>query len=129
MTTKVPRRYPRVEEVPDDITNDPVSAYNPQYLHRESYAANRKAGKGQWRCPTSFEAHWKAQGTTDDPLFAPFPSLDDWDLSRWLVRSGLSQGKINEFLHLKTVREKINPPFATSRSFFKHIDALPQGPA
>ncbi|KAJ7501398.1 hypothetical protein B0H11DRAFT_1653535, partial [Mycena galericulata] len=41
----------------------------------------------------------------------PFESEDEWELARWLVTSGTSQTKVDEFLKLK-----------------KRIDALPQGP-
>ncbi|KAF7311743.1 hypothetical protein MIND_00184500 [Mycena indigotica] len=124
-----PPRHPRMEEVPDDTSNDPISSYDPRYLHRQPYPVERKAGWGQWKEKTPFEEWFEQKELAGEDACSPFPALDDWDLGRWLVRSGLSQGSIDEFLHLKTVREKLDPPFATSRAFFKHIDALPTGPA
>ncbi|KAF7290282.1 hypothetical protein MIND_01342200 [Mycena indigotica] len=121
-------RSPTVEEVDDDTTNDPISTYDPQYLHRQSYPAERKAGERQWRDKTPFEEWRDQREAKGEDACSPFPSLDDWDVARWLVRSGLSQGSIDEFLHLKNVQGKLDPPFATSRAFFKHIDALPTGP-
>ncbi|KAF7298595.1 hypothetical protein MIND_00806500 [Mycena indigotica] len=124
-----PRQRPRVEEVPDDTTNDPISSYDPRYLHRQQYPSDRKAGKGQWKESTPFEEWRQATENSGEEICSPFPSLEDWDIGRWLIRSGLSQGSIDEFLHLKKVRDKLEPPFATSRAFFKHIDSLPAGPA
>ncbi|KAJ7053461.1 hypothetical protein C8F01DRAFT_1375062 [Mycena amicta] len=123
-----PSQHPRMEEVEDDTTNDPISTYDPRALHRQRYPVERKAGKGQWMAETPFQTEQKKRDADGQTPQAPFPSLDDWDLGRWLVQSGLSQGKIDEFLHLKTVQEKMDPPYATSRAFFKHIDSLPSGP-
>lgn len=36
--------------------------------------------------------------------WAPFESEEEWALAKWLMTSGTSQTKIDEFLKLKTVR-------------------------
>ncbi|KAF7303341.1 hypothetical protein MIND_00561800 [Mycena indigotica] len=96
-----PLRRPRMEDVPDDTTNDPISSYDPRYLHRQQYPSEHKAGRGQWYEGTPFEEWYEGKLSSGEQACSPFPSLEDWDIGRWLIRSGLSQGSIDEFLHLK----------------------------
>ncbi|KAJ3926270.1 MAG: hypothetical protein NXY57DRAFT_1051450 [Lentinula lateritia] len=53
----------------------------------------------------------------------PFASEDEWELARWLMESGASQGKIDSFLRLN------KPAFRNKRAFFQYINRLPRGPA
>ena len=75
-----------------------------------------------------------------------FKSLADWELSRWLVQSGVSQREIDKFLKLKLVCTSIpnhsdlttlnlikiqsgaHPSTQSKHTFFKEINSLPKGP-
>ncbi|KAF7292121.1 hypothetical protein MIND_01239100 [Mycena indigotica] len=96
----------------EDVEDDPIE---------------REAGKQKRRVETPFEEQEAIHEKQGEKPYTPFESLDDWDLAQWMVRSGLSQGKIDEFLHLKAIR-RLHLPYNTSRSFFKDIDSLPSGP-
>jgi hypothetical protein len=37
--------------------------------------------------------------------WAPFESQDDWELARWLMKTGVSQSEINNFLKLAKVSQ------------------------
>lgn len=45
----------------------------------------------------------KQRAANEEP-WAPFNSLSDWELARWLMRSSVSQGEIDKFLKLDAVR-------------------------
>ena len=49
---------------------------------------------------TSFSIRLAKQVKDGLPIWAPFSSHEEWSFARWLVRSGLSQGRIDE--HLKS---------------------------
>jgi len=51
-----------------------------------------------------FEKIRHTQRAAGEPVWAPFSSLADWELSRWLVESGVSQREIDKFLKLESVR-------------------------
>jgi hypothetical protein len=53
---------------------------------------------------TRFEKIRRTQQVAGKPAWAPFDSLKDWELSRWLIRSGVSQSEIDKFLKLEAVR-------------------------
>jgi len=53
---------------------------------------------------TRFEKIQRMQRDRGDATWAPFNSLSDWELSRWLIQSGVSQREIDKFLKLDTVR-------------------------
>ncbi|KAF7288334.1 hypothetical protein HMN09_01403100 [Mycena chlorophos] len=123
-------RRARVEEVEDETTNDPISFYDPLYVHMEHYPEGARAGATTGKAPTgAFESHFNRLKAAGEAPWAPWASIDEWDLARWLMTSGLSQGKIDEFVHLKSVREGIAPSFKTARAFIQKVDALPRGPA
>ncbi|KIO23145.1 hypothetical protein M407DRAFT_215387 [Tulasnella calospora MUT 4182] len=44
------------------------------------------------------------------------------------MKSGLSQGKIDELLRLKKISHEVRPSFSNKYEFFKKIDVLPKGP-
>ena len=50
-----------------------------------------------------FEKIQHAQQCAGNTAWAPFSSLADWELSRWLVQSGVSQREIDKFLKLDVV--------------------------
>jgi len=53
---------------------------------------------------TRFDKLRRAQQEANKQAWAPFSTLADWELSRWLVQSGVSQREIDKFLKLESVR-------------------------
>jgi hypothetical protein len=52
---------------------------------------------------SSFERHLYEQKEAGDAPWAPFETEDEWELTRWLMTSGVSQTKIDSFLKLNKV--------------------------
>ncbi|KAJ7754280.1 hypothetical protein B0H14DRAFT_2635460 [Mycena olivaceomarginata] len=94
----------------------------------QDFPEGLKAGAVIDECNSQFEKLRRTQKTERQEPWYPFQNEDEWEMARWLMTSGLSQGKIDQYLKLKSVREKISPPFQSSRTFLKYIDALPAGP-
>lgn len=59
---------------------------------------------------TRFDKIKHVQQAAGEPAWAPFSSLEDWELSRWLVQSGVSQREIDKFLKLESVRTGVTVP-------------------
>ncbi|KAH9951748.1 hypothetical protein B0H21DRAFT_775908 [Amylocystis lapponica] len=49
------------------------------------------------------------------PPYHPFESRDEWDLARWLIRTGVSQTAIDEYLKLPITRSRSNLSFCNKR--------------
>ncbi|KZS92029.1 hypothetical protein SISNIDRAFT_413529, partial [Sistotremastrum niveocremeum HHB9708] len=60
--------------------------------------------------------------------WAPFDSREDWELAKWLIGSGLTQKKRDEFLKLSKIRNCAAAPWPNNLNFLKKIDKLPKGP-
>ena len=69
----------------------------------EAYPPECAAGARLRPGRTAFEEIRDAQLEHDLPPYAPFASLDEWEHLRWLVTSGASQSKIDEYLKMKSV--------------------------
>ncbi|KAJ6586558.1 hypothetical protein B0H10DRAFT_2168046 [Mycena sp. CBHHK59/15] len=80
------------------------------------------------KCKTYFQTLREKQRADGNTPWYPFESEDEWELAQWLMTSGLSQKKTDDYLKLKAVCEKINPSFANNQAFLKFVDALPPGP-
>lgn len=95
----------RVEEVPDEdddieaggLPCDPYTRYSPGGLAGATY------GDGATFFDDYHEARMEA-GLQEHP-WAPFESEEEWELARWLLRSGLSQAEIDRYLKLDIVSE------------------------
>ncbi|KAJ7614490.1 hypothetical protein FB45DRAFT_1110243 [Roridomyces roridus] len=77
---------------------------------------------------TAFEAMRRKQAAAGQEPWFPFASEDDWNLARWLSKSGVSGGNIDEFLKLNKIKDGAHPSYHNSRAFFQKIDGLPGGP-
>jgi hypothetical protein len=64
------------------------------------------AGASYGKAKTSFEKYRQGQESRREAPFHPFADKDEWDVVRWLVESGTSQQKKDEFLKLKKVSVK-----------------------
>ena len=56
---------------------------------------------------TRFEKIERMREAAGEPAWAPFSSPADWEPSRWLIQSGVSQSEIDKFLKLESVRTSI----------------------
>ncbi|KAJ7458310.1 hypothetical protein B0H11DRAFT_2317943, partial [Mycena galericulata] len=92
------------------------------------FPKDRAAGALLEKCQTQFEKLREEKTAAGRAPWEPFESEDEWELARWLVTSGTSQTKVDEFLKLKKVKEGIDPSFHNNRALLQRIDALPQGP-
>ncbi|KAJ7463128.1 hypothetical protein B0H11DRAFT_2159912 [Mycena galericulata] len=114
-----PRKRPRatVEEVEDE---------DARWV--QDFPDDMEAGVPLGTCQTYFEKLREQQKEGGHAPWYPFESEDEWELARWLMTSGLSQKKMDEYLKLKSVREGIDPSFKDNRTFLKFVDSLPEGP-
>ncbi|KAJ7444666.1 hypothetical protein FB451DRAFT_1056190 [Mycena latifolia] len=117
--TANPRKHPRatVEEVEDE---------DDRWF--QCFPADLAAGAILEKCQTHFEKLRAEQTKAGRPPWEPFESQEEWELARWLMTSGISQTKTDEYLKLKKVRDGIDPSFHNNRAFLQRIDALPEGP-
>lgn len=54
--------------------------------------------------PMFFELLRREKVMKGEDMWRPFSSREEWELARWLVRSGISQKEIDNFLKLGSVR-------------------------
>ncbi|VDB95564.1 unnamed protein product [Peniophora sp. CBMAI 1063] len=89
-----------VEEVPDegDDFMDQIKITMPdaKKIVRDVHPSN--AGRPQRQTTTAFDAKRTVQNLTDHAPWHPFASYDEYKFTRWLLRSGLSHRKVDEFL-------------------------------
>ncbi|KAJ7170292.1 hypothetical protein C8R43DRAFT_1120723 [Mycena crocata] len=93
----------------------------------QDFPEDQRAGAILEECCTQFEKIREGQKDAKQEPWYPFESQDEWELAQWLMTSGLSQAKREEYLKLKAVREGINPLFHNKRAFLNRIDNLPKG--
>ncbi|KAK7459537.1 hypothetical protein VKT23_009520 [Stygiomarasmius scandens] len=124
-----PRKHAWVEDVEDDDSNDPKSIYqNTNFVYSEIFPRPAGSPLNDTPIPTSFEKLRSKQRSESKIPWAPFQSEKEWELAHWLVTSGISNAKIDEFCKLKTIKEDVKPSYHNSRSFLQFIDALERGP-
>jgi len=87
-----------VEDVAED-DNIPQYASNDCWF--ESFPTPAGTPKGRGR--PKFEKHGDRQKAEGSDPWSPFASKEEWELARWLMGSGVSQTKIDEFLKLDIV--------------------------
>ncbi|KAI9057363.1 hypothetical protein FKP32DRAFT_1584219 [Trametes sanguinea] len=83
------------------------------------------AGQVYGTAETDFNRIWREQQSAGDMPWAPFADVDEWELARWLVTSGLSQTAIDNYLKLKITTDRTQPSYESNHKFFQKIDALP----
>jgi hypothetical protein len=62
-------------------------------------------GRKYGRCTTKFERLQAEKMESHKEAWAPFSSVDEWSLAKWMISSGLSQTEIDKFLKLKLVSD------------------------
>ncbi|KAJ7192315.1 hypothetical protein GGX14DRAFT_312788, partial [Mycena pura] len=70
----------------------------------QDFPAELEAGKVLDECKTYFQALRDKQKAAGNPPWHPFESEDEWELAQWLMTSGISQKKRDDYLKLKAVR-------------------------
>ncbi|KAG1835925.1 hypothetical protein DFJ58DRAFT_719208 [Suillus subalutaceus] len=60
-------------------------------------------------------------------LYYPFSGRRDWQVAAWLLRSGLSMGKIDSFLSLEMIKE-LPLSFSSAKELRGRAEMLPSGP-
>jgi hypothetical protein len=78
-------------------------------VYVEEFDADRGAGAEHGKAKTSFEEYRETQRKAGVAPFFPYADMDEWDVVRWLMESGTSQGKKDEFLRLKKVSIRKHP--------------------
>ncbi|KAI0071914.1 hypothetical protein K474DRAFT_1606079, partial [Panus rudis PR-1116 ss-1] len=111
----------RVEEVPDEEAGG-----LPKKSFIKDYPAHRRAGEILGEGKTWVDDIREV--CEDGKKWGPFDDQDDWLLARWLLTSGLSQSKIDDFLKLNITRSRTGPSFKNKRSLLKKVDEIPRGP-
>ncbi|KAI5886664.1 uncharacterized protein SCHCODRAFT_02517285 [Schizophyllum commune H4-8] len=111
----------------DALEEEPQRTTPPQGPFVTAYPPDRAAGARLRRGKTPFGEIRDTQAEHGLPPYAPFGSLDEWEHLRWLVTSGTSQRKIDEYLKMKSVHA-IGLPYHNKASFFRAVDQLPQAP-
>ncbi|KAF7318519.1 hypothetical protein HMN09_00361800 [Mycena chlorophos] len=94
----------------------------------EDFPEELRAGEAIRACKTEFQRLREDQKLRGESPWFPFKDIEEWELARWLVTSGLTQSKTEEFLKLKAVRRGIQPSFHNNRAFLQRVDMLPRGP-
>lgn len=89
--------FTRRTTVEDEL--DEPADINETYI--EAYP--RPAGTPKARGMARFGAYRQEQVERGEEPWAPFESEAEWELARWLMTSGVSQNKINDFLKLNKV--------------------------
>ncbi|KAG8943330.1 hypothetical protein FRC03_002563 [Tulasnella sp. 419] len=117
--SKKRRRVTVEEDIEFDINSDDVPYNGPPVIDQHPTAGE---------CFGTVDAAWEKRQKDDQCPWAPFSSQDEWQLSRWLMRSGTSQEMIDEFLKLNIIRTKLEPSFKNKYEFLQRIDQLPTGP-
>ncbi|PIL32079.1 hypothetical protein GSI_06784 [Ganoderma sinense ZZ0214-1] len=79
------------------------------------------------KAKTIFEELRDSKRSKREDNFAPFANREEWELAAFLMRSGMSQEQIEDYLTLPITRTRTAPSFRNKRSFMQKIDALPAG--
>ncbi|KAF7293857.1 hypothetical protein HMN09_01181700 [Mycena chlorophos] len=118
-------RRARVDPV-DDEDEDMDAVGIPRWFepHPKGGGAVLEEMKGK----TPFELLREEQLALGDTLWAPFKDAGDWELARWLVESGVSRTKMEEFFKLDKIKFGAKPSYHNTRSMYQKIDTLPTGP-
>ncbi|KAF7371562.1 hypothetical protein MVEN_00011400 [Mycena venus] len=129
-----PQRSVSIEEVDDEEPEEEDAPGATKWFEDYPRPAGSVLEPERNQIETIFEAIRNKQALEEQPPWAPFESEDDWNLARWLSKTGISGGDINEFLKLnKThgvvkIKGGAKPSYHNTRAFFQKIDSLPSGP-
>lgn len=108
-------RYVSVEEVPDEDmpTSNAVIDFHP-------YAGAVYEGT----YPTAWDQRLAADVKAKREPWHSFNSMEDWDVAKWLMTSGVSQAEMNKFLQLSKVRLFLGCPCRTVLMIFSRYATM-----
>ncbi|THU86074.1 hypothetical protein K435DRAFT_805378 [Dendrothele bispora CBS 962.96] len=119
----------RVEEVEDDETSNQTSIYgSTDRVWTLKYPDPAGTPLSDVPVSTAFECLREKQQAEKSEPWAPFQTEKEWELAHWLMGSGVSQKKIDEFCKLKVIQEDVKPSYHNARSLLKFIDNIERGP-
>jgi len=98
--TNRPRRQHAVQI--EEIEDEEARSSKPSAAWVEDHSGC-EAGKTFGTYVSSFERLRRQQEEKQLPVWAPFTSEEEWNMAKWLMTSGTSQGKIDSFLKLAKV--------------------------
>ena len=93
---------------PHRVTVEEVEDIEPGGLPRRPWLGeypDPTVGNVLRRAKTFFEEIHERKNVAGQSNFAPFANREEWELARFLVRSGLSQDAIQDYLTLPIVRQ------------------------
>lgn len=108
---KSPLNHPRQSapepSIPTGIDDEPIDAGEKELppIGTTRYAYPRPAGTPLRPCKTDFEKFHQQQQEKNVPIHAPYASMEEWNLTDWILRSGISQCATDELLKLPMVRQ------------------------
>lgn len=88
---------PRRATVEDEL--DEPAAVDDTYIEAYPRPAGTTHGQGE----SAFAAYRRGQVEDGQSPWSPFESAEEWELAQWLMTSGVSQKKVNDFLKLRKV--------------------------
>lgn len=105
-------RRTTIEEVEDeDDIGQSMNGTGNRWIHDFPHPAGIAINEGDGeKLSEKFEKIREGQRMAGEAPWAPFTSQDEWEVARWLVKAGVSQAKIDEFLKLHKVRTKFQTP-------------------
>ncbi|KAI0709807.1 hypothetical protein C8Q76DRAFT_624659 [Earliella scabrosa] len=121
---------PELTPNPRRVTVEEVEDIEPGGLPKRPWVGEfpHDAGSILRQAKTFFEEIRDRKVAASKTNFAPFANREEWELASFLIRSGLSQESIEDYLTLPITRNRTSPSFHNKRSFLQKIDALPAGP-
>ncbi|KIJ52822.1 hypothetical protein M422DRAFT_155757 [Sphaerobolus stellatus SS14] len=105
-----------------NISHPGTPAPKPSKAH---YHRFQGAGRTYGRAKTRWEQMREERIASLKDRWGGFGSEEVWELARWMMKSGLSQSEIDNYLKLRITRERSQLPFANKYKFMQLIDELP----
>ena len=93
---------PNPSETPIDIPLPQTTTPSNPFVREEFIGAAKAYGRGS-TFMDDFDADTHARNRQEN-VFYPFASQQDWELALFLLSSGMSMGRIDQFLGLELVR-------------------------
>ncbi|KAJ8075193.1 hypothetical protein PM082_019521 [Marasmius tenuissimus] len=117
------RRRVEIEEVEDE---EATSTLRQEAFVSVDFGGAGAVVEGGEKMETDFQKLKREKEERGEEMWLPFKSREEWELSRWLMLSGVTQSSIEEFLQLPVIKNKISPSFKNKRTFFNTMDKLPK---
>ncbi|KIJ36119.1 hypothetical protein M422DRAFT_261445 [Sphaerobolus stellatus SS14] len=104
---------------------EPSARVRTDSMMLQEFPSEYEAGKRRGTRQTRWERMRDDRVSGHKDRWGGFEDQEQWELARWMMKSGLSQGEIDKFLKLSITQNKTRPIFHNKRAFFQLIDDLP----